>query len=69
MYKVGKNWKYTEWPQTELEDLTVQSTLYRIYALGSYPPGSKFDLFRSTAMLNFSFMVSTTMLNVPKKIR
>ncbi len=30
MYKATKNWKCTEWPQTELEDLTVKSTLYTL---------------------------------------
>ena len=30
MYKVGENRKCTEWPQTELEHLTVKRTLYTI---------------------------------------
>ena len=29
-YKVAENWKCTEWPQTELEHLTIKSTLYTI---------------------------------------
>ncbi len=28
MYKVGENRKCTEWPETEIEYLTVKSTLY-----------------------------------------
>ncbi len=30
MSKVGENRKCTEWPQTELEQLTVKSTLYTL---------------------------------------
>ncbi len=45
MYEVGKNRKYTEWPQTELEDLTVKSTLHTLF---TYPWGQNFGLYRST---------------------
>ncbi len=34
MYKVGENQKYTEWPQTEFDQITVKSTLYTLY---TYP--------------------------------
>ncbi len=30
MYKVSENRKCTEWPQTELEQLTVKNTLYTL---------------------------------------
>ncbi len=43
-YKVAENWKCTEWPQTELEHLTVKSTLY---TLNTYPRGPNFDPFLS----------------------
>ncbi len=42
---VSENRKCTEWPQTELEDLTVKSTLY---TLNTYPWGPNFCPFRST---------------------
>ena len=45
MHKVGKNRKCTEWPQTELEDLTGKSI---IYTLHTYPRGPNFGPFRST---------------------
>ncbi len=45
MYKVSKNQKCTEWPQTELSHLTVKSTLY---TLNTYPYGPNFRPFRST---------------------
>ncbi len=45
MYKVGENQKCTEWPQTELEDLTVKGTLY---TLSTYPWGPNCGPFRST---------------------
>ena len=44
MYKVGENRKCTEWPQTELEHLTVKSTLH---TLNTYPWGPKFGPFHS----------------------
>ena len=40
-----QNRKCTEWPQTELEHLTVKGTLY---TLNTYPWGSNFGLFCST---------------------
>ncbi len=45
MYKVGENRKCTEWPQTELEHLTVQTT---IHTLNIYPWGPNFGPFNST---------------------
>ncbi len=44
-YKVARNRKCTEWPQTELEHLTVKRTLY---TLNAYPWSPNFGLFRST---------------------
>ena len=44
MYKVGENWKSTEWPQTEPGHITVRNTLY---TLNTYPRGPFFCLFRS----------------------
>ncbi len=40
-----ENWKCTEWPQTELEHLTVKITLYTLHP---YPRGPNFALFCST---------------------
>ena len=40
-----RNRKWTEWPQTDLEDLTVKSTLY---TLNTYPWGPNFRQFRSS---------------------
>ncbi len=34
-----RNWKYTEWPQTELEDLTVKSTLYALNIFARFALG------------------------------
>ncbi len=45
MYKVGENRKCTEWPQTELEHLTVKNTLY---TLNTYPWRPNFGPLRST---------------------
>ncbi len=42
-YKVGENRKCTEWPQTELDDSAVKSTLY---TLNTYPWGPNFGPFR-----------------------
>ncbi len=42
---VMKHVQCTEWPQTELEDLTVKSTLY---TLSTYPWGPNCGPFRST---------------------
>ncbi len=44
-YKVAKNQKCTEWPQTELEHLTVKSTLF---TLNIYSRGPNIGPFRST---------------------
>ncbi len=44
-HKVGENRKCTEWPQTELEHLTVNSTLY---TLSTYPWGPNVGPFRLT---------------------
>ena len=44
-YKVIKIRKCTEWPQTELERVTVKSTPYTI---NTYPRGPNFGPFRST---------------------
>ena len=43
-YKVGENRKRIEWPQTDLEDSTVKSTLY---VPNTYPGGPNFGPFRS----------------------
>ena len=48
MNKVGEKRKCTEWPQTELEHLTVKSTLY---TLNTYLWGSNFGPIRSTISL------------------
>ncbi len=45
IYTVGENRKCTEWPQTELEDLTVKSNLC---TLNTYPWGPNFGPFHST---------------------
>ena len=45
MYKAGKNRICTEWPQTELEHLTLKSTLH---TLNTYSQGPNFGSFRST---------------------
>ncbi len=45
MYKVGENRKRIEWPQTELDHITVKRTLY---TLNTYPWGPNFSPFRST---------------------
>ena len=44
-YKVAENQKCTEWPRTELEQLTVKSILY---TLNTYPWGPNFGPVRST---------------------
>ncbi len=37
MYKVGENGKCTEWPQSELEHLTVKTQKYSIYTKHNLP--------------------------------
>ncbi len=44
-HKIAENRKCTEWPQTELEHLTVKSS---VYTLNTYPRGPNFAPFRST---------------------
>ena len=43
-----QNQKFTEWPQTELEHLTINTTLY---TLNTYPWGPKFAPFCSTTSI------------------
>ncbi len=45
LYKVGKNRKCNDWPQINLQHLTVKSTLY---TLKTYPRGPNVRPFRST---------------------
>ena len=45
LYKVGKNRKCNDWPQINLQHLTVKSTLY---TLKTYPRGPNFHPFCST---------------------
>ncbi len=64
-----KNWKCTEWPQTELEHLTAKSTLCTV---NTYPWGPNFGPFCSTAsgfedIAHFNHSPLTTMLNGQKK--
>ncbi len=68
-YKVAEYRKCTEWPQTELQHLTVKSTLY---TLNTYPRGPNFAPFRSTTsgfqdITLFYNSALTTMLNTHKK--
>ena len=54
-----ENRKWTEWPKTELEHLTVKSTLY---TFNTYPCGPNFGPFRST----ISRFRDTTCIRSPK---
>ena len=47
-YNVPENQKCTEWPQTELETLTVKNTLYTVY-VDTYHRRSNFGQFCSTS--------------------
>ena len=56
-----RNQKCTEWPQSELENLTVKSTLY---TLKTHPKGPNFYLFRSTTS-RFRDTMSPKLGNAP----
>ncbi len=62
-YKVIKNWKFTELPQTELDHLTVK-VLY-IHSINTYPGGRNFgpfcsmtSRFRDTRLLKIGYALN-----------
>ena len=65
VYKVGENWKGTEWSQIELEHLTVKSTLY---TLCTYPRSPNFGTLRSTTN-RFHDTSSSKIGNAPNDLK